>query len=78
MPPRRSASASEFLTPDDLTDLALLRIESKETLKSVPWGSSGKLRVGQWVLAAGNNGHYSQVTAIHRAIDARPSGLVNR
>ena len=39
---------------DDLTDLALLRIESKETLRSVPWGSSGKLRVGQWVLAAGN------------------------
>ncbi|UPG72033.1 trypsin-like peptidase domain-containing protein [Roseomonas gilardii subsp. gilardii] len=39
---------------DDLTDLALLRIESKETLKSVPWGSSSKLRVGQWVLAAGN------------------------
>jgi len=39
---------------DDLTDLALLRIESRESLRAVPWGTSGSLRVGQWVLAAGN------------------------
>ena len=39
---------------DDLTDLALLRIEARRPLPAVPWGSSGNLRVGQWVLAAGN------------------------
>jgi len=39
---------------DDLTDLALLKIEPRGALASVPWGSSGALRIGQWVLAAGN------------------------
>lgn len=39
---------------DDLTDLALLRVEARAPLPSVAWGSSGALRVGQWVLAAGN------------------------
>jgi serine protease Do len=39
---------------DDLTDLALLKVEPREPLPSVPWGSSGHARVGQWVLAAGN------------------------
>ncbi|MXP62536.1 PDZ domain-containing protein [Roseomonas sp. M0104] len=39
---------------DDLTDLALLRVEAPRPLPSVPWGASAELRVGQWVLAAGN------------------------
>jgi len=39
---------------DDLTDLALLRVEARGALPSVPWGSSASLRVGNWVLAAGN------------------------
>jgi serine protease Do len=39
---------------DDLTDLALLRVEARAPLPSVPWGSSAALRVGQWLLAAGN------------------------
>ncbi len=39
---------------DELTDLALLRIEANTALPSVPWGDSSRLRVGQWVLAAGN------------------------
>ena len=38
---------------DDLTDLALLRIETRTPLTAVPWGSS-PVRVGQWVMAAGN------------------------
>ena len=38
---------------DELTDLALLRIESRVPLTAVPWGSS-PVRVGQWVMAAGN------------------------
>ncbi|MCW8084054.1 trypsin-like peptidase domain-containing protein [Sabulicella glaciei] len=39
---------------DELMDLALLRVEPRNPLIAVPWGSSGALRVGQWVLAAGN------------------------
>ena len=40
---------------DELTDLALLRIEPRDgPLPSVSWGSSSSLRIGQWVLAAGN------------------------
>ena len=38
---------------DELTDLALLRIETRAPLTAVPWGSS-PVRVGQWVMAAGN------------------------
>jgi serine protease Do len=39
---------------DDLTDLALLRVESRTPLVAVTWGSSAAMRIGQWVLAAGN------------------------
>ncbi|WP_439598130.1 trypsin-like peptidase domain-containing protein [Falsiroseomonas sp.] len=39
---------------DELTDLALLRIEARNPLPAVGWGNSGALRVGNWVLAAGN------------------------
>ncbi|MFC3126669.1 S1C family serine protease [Pseudoroseomonas globiformis] len=39
---------------DELTDLALLRVEARAALTAVPWGASGSVRVGQWVLAAGN------------------------
>jgi serine protease Do len=39
---------------DELIDLALLRVEARNPLPSVGWGSSAALRIGQWVLAAGN------------------------
>jgi serine protease Do len=39
---------------DELTDLALLRIEGRSGLASVAFGSSAAMRVGNWVLAAGN------------------------
>lgn len=39
---------------DDLTDLALLRVESRAPLVAVSFGSSAAMRIGQWVLAAGN------------------------
>jgi serine protease Do len=39
---------------DELMDLALLRVEARAPLPSLGWGSSGAMRVGQWVLAAGN------------------------
>jgi len=39
---------------DTKTDLAVLKVESKQPLPSVKFGDSGSLRVGDWVLAIGN------------------------
>ncbi|MDY7037877.1 MAG: DegQ family serine endoprotease [Thermodesulfobacteriota bacterium] len=39
---------------DPKTDLALIRIEIDESLKSLPLGDSDKLEVGDWVVAIGN------------------------
>ncbi|TDH63376.1 PDZ domain-containing protein [Dankookia rubra] len=39
---------------DELTDLALLKVEPRGPMVAVPWGSSSAARVGSWVLAAGN------------------------
>ncbi|MDO9710308.1 trypsin-like peptidase domain-containing protein [Paracraurococcus lichenis] len=39
---------------DELTDLALLKVEPRAPLTAVAWGSSAAARVGSWVLAAGN------------------------
>jgi serine protease Do len=39
---------------DELTDLALIRIQPTRSLPAVPFGNSSAVRIGQWVLAAGN------------------------
>jgi serine protease Do len=39
---------------DPVTDLALLRVETKEPLVSVTWGDSNVVEVGDWILAVGN------------------------
>ena len=39
---------------DDLTDLALLSITPRAPLAAISFGVSGNMRVGQWVMAAGN------------------------
>jgi len=39
---------------DELMDLALLRVEPRGPMPAVGWGSSAAMRVGSWVLAAGN------------------------
>lgn len=38
---------------DELTDIAVLRLD-RPAPPPLPWGSSAALRVGQWVMAAGN------------------------
>ena len=48
---------------DPATDIALLKVDVRG-LPVVPWGDSGKLRVGEWVLAIGSPFQLSQtVTA---------------
>ncbi len=39
---------------DPSTDLAVLKIETKKELPSIPFGNSDQVRVGEWVLAVGN------------------------
>ena len=39
---------------DPKTDLALLKVTPKSPLVAVPFGNSGKTRVGDWVVAIGN------------------------
>jgi serine protease Do len=44
----------KVLGKDSKTDLALLKVTPKKTLAQVPFGASGKMKVGDWVMAIGN------------------------
>ncbi|MBC8050492.1 MAG: Do family serine endopeptidase [Chitinophagales bacterium] len=44
----------EVVGKDIKIDLALLRVEPKKPLTAVPFGDSGRIRVGDWVMAIGN------------------------
>jgi serine protease Do len=39
---------------DDLTDIAVIKVDPPAPLPAVPWGDSTKVEVGDWILAAGN------------------------
>jgi serine protease Do len=45
---------ADLIGKDQKTDLALLRIKTDKQLKSVKFGSSDNLRLGEWVIAIGN------------------------
>ena len=45
---------AKIIGRDPKTDLALIRIESDSPLKTLPFGDSDKLEVGDWVVAIGN------------------------
>jgi serine protease Do len=45
---------AELIGKDQKTDLALLRIKTEKQLKSVRFGNSDSLRLGEWVIAIGN------------------------
>jgi serine protease Do len=44
----------KVLGKDSKTDLALLKVNPKRPLAQVPFGSSGRMKVGDWVMAIGN------------------------
>ena len=50
----KTLKVDKVLGTDPKTDLALLKVTPKKELKAVKFGSSEKLRVGDWVLAIGN------------------------
>ncbi len=39
---------------DELTDIAVIKVEAPRTLPAVSWGDSRTVEVGDWILAAGN------------------------
>ncbi|MDY6971510.1 MAG: DegQ family serine endoprotease [Thermodesulfobacteriota bacterium] len=45
---------AKIIGKDPKTDLALIRIETSQPLKSLPLGDSDELEVGDWVVAIGN------------------------
>ncbi|SEQ38926.1 serine protease Do [Faunimonas pinastri] len=63
---------------DAKTDLALLKVTPKLPLTAVKFGDSGKLRIGDWVLAIGNPFGFGGsltagiVSALNRDINAGP------
>ncbi len=45
---------ASVLGRDELTDVAVIKVHTAESLPSVPWGDSRRAEVGDWILAAGN------------------------
>ncbi|MDA9558853.1 Do family serine endopeptidase [Alphaproteobacteria bacterium] len=45
---------AKLLGSDAKTDLALLKVETKIKLKTVKWGDSDEIKVGNWAMAIGN------------------------
>ena len=45
---------AEVVGWDVVTDLAVLKIETEDTLPVIEWGDSDDMRVGDWVVAVGN------------------------
>ena len=45
---------ADLIGKDTKVDLALLRVKPEKPLKSVKFGDSDKLRLGEWVIAIGN------------------------
>ena len=49
-----STYSARVVGADDMTDLALLKIQPRQQLKSAILGDSDKVRTGEWVVAIGN------------------------
>ena len=45
---------AEIIGTDPSTDIALIKIKTKDELTYVPFGNSDNLKIGEWVLAVGN------------------------
>ena len=55
---------AKLVGADDLTDIALIRVQPTTPLQAVPWGDCDAVEIGDWILAAGNPfGLGSSVTA---------------
>jgi len=72
LPSGQSELPAKIIGLDEVSDLALLKIEATG-LPTLPWGDSDKVRIAEWVLAIGNPFQFNQtvtlgiVSAIGRA-----------
>ena len=62
MPDKRELKA-KIIGTDEMTDIALLKIEDRG-LPVLPWGDSSKLKVAEWVLAIGNPFQLNQTVTL--------------
>ena len=56
--------AARIIGTDPTTDLALLKIEPRGKLPTIPLGDSERLRVGDWVIAIGNPLAYDHTVTV--------------
>ncbi|MDE2200482.1 MAG: trypsin-like peptidase domain-containing protein [Rhodospirillales bacterium] len=49
-----STLRARVIGTDDLTDIAVIRVDPPHPLPAISWGDSRALEVGDWVIAAGN------------------------
>jgi serine protease Do len=45
---------AHIIGTDELTDIAVIKVDADHVLPSVPWGNSQIVQVGDWIMAAGN------------------------
>ena len=45
---------AQVIGTDELTDIAVIKVDAPAPLPSVTWGDSRQVEVGDWILAAGN------------------------
>jgi Do/DeqQ family serine protease len=76
--PDRRRYRGTLVGRDPVTDIAVLRIEA-HGLTSLPWGDSGRARVGEYVLAVGNPFRFNQTVTmgIISAIGRSNVGIVD-
>src|SRR5262249_8347960 len=63
LPDKRELRA-KIIGVDEMTDIALLKIDAHPPLPVLPWGDSSKLKVAEWVLAIGNPYQLNQTVTL--------------
>jgi serine protease Do len=62
--PDKRQVRGRVIAADDMTDIAVLKLNNVANLPVVPWGDSSKLKVGQWVLAIGSPFQLNQTVTL--------------
>jgi serine protease Do len=60
----RDRTTARIVGRDPATDLALLKIDSKQRLNPLPLGNSDQLRVGEWVMAIGDPLNFDKTVTV--------------
>ena len=67
--------AAKLVGRDTATDLALLKVETKQRLTPLPLGDSERLRVGEWVMAIGDPLAFDKTVTVGVVSAKERSGL---